>query len=91
VASYYARKFNGRKTASGERYDMHDLTAAHPTLPFDTRVRVTNLSNNLSVVVRVNDRGPFKKSRIIDISYAAAVKIGLIVKGTAKVRVEVVK
>ena len=91
LASYYAREFNGRKTASGERYDMHDLTAAHPNLPFDTRVRVTNLSNNQSVVVRVNDRGPYKKGRIIDVSYAAAKKIGLIGNGTAKVKVEVVK
>lgn len=91
MASYYASKFNGRKTASGERYDMHDLTAAHPTLPFTTRVRVTNLSNNQSVVVRINDRGPFKKDRIIDVSYAAAKKIGLIGSGTARVKVEIVK
>lgn len=91
VASYYATEFNGRKTASGERYNMNDLTAAHPTLPFGIRVRVTNLSNDQSVVVRINDRGPFKKSRIIDVSYGAAEKIGLIAGGSAKVRVETVK
>jgi hypothetical protein len=91
VASYYAREFNGRKTASGERYDMNDLTAAHPTLPFGTRVRVTNLSTGQSVIVRINDRGPFKKSRIIDVSYAAAKKIGLIAPGSAKVHIEAVK
>lgn len=91
MASYYAHKFNGRKTANGERYNMNDLTAAHPTLPFGTRVKVTNLSNDQSVVVRINDRGPFKKSRIIDVSYGAAKKIGLIAKGSAKVRVEMVK
>lgn len=91
MASYYAREFHGRKTASGERYDMRDLTAAHPTLPFNTSVRVTNLSTKQSVVVRVNDRGPFKKGRIIDVSYAAAKKIGLIGGGSAKVSVEVVR
>lgn len=91
MASYYAREFDGRKTASGERYDMNDLTAAHPALPFGTRVKVTNLSNRQSVVVRVNDRGPHKKNRIIDVSYAAAKKIGLVANGTAMVRVEVVR
>lgn len=91
MASYYAHKFHGRKTASGERFDMHDLTAAHPTLPFNTRVRVTNLSTKQSVVVRVNDRGPFKKGRIIDVSLAAAKKIGLLGSGTAKVSIEVVR
>ncbi len=90
MASYYAREFDGRTTANGERFDIRDLTAAHPTLPFNTRVRVTNLSNSLSVVVRINDRGPFTKRRIIDLSYAAAEKIGLIGPGTAKVEIEVV-
>lgn len=70
---------------------MNDLTAAHPTLPFGTRVRVTNLSNDQSVVVRINDRGPFKKSRIIDVSYGAAKKLGLIAKGSVRVRIETVK
>jgi rare lipoprotein A len=91
MASYYAREFNGRKTSSGDRYAMNDFTAAHPTLPFGTHVKVTNFSNNQSVVVRVNDRGPHKKSRIIDVSFAAAKKIGLIASGTARVSLEVVK
>lgn len=91
MASYYGTEFDGRTTANGERYDMHDLTAAHETLPFNTRVRVTNLSNNLSVVVRINDRGPFTKRRIIDLSYAAAEKIGLIEAGTTKVEIDVLK
>jgi rare lipoprotein A (peptidoglycan hydrolase) len=90
MASYYAREFDGRQTASGERFNMKDLTAAHQTLPFNTRVRVTNLSNGLSVVVRINDRGPFKKNRIIDLSYAAAKKIGLIGPGTTEVEIVVV-
>jgi rare lipoprotein A len=88
MASYYAREFDGRTTANGERFDMHDLTAAHQTLPFNTRVRVTNLSNSLSVVVRINDRGPFTKKRIIDLSFAAAEKIGLIGPGSAKVELD---
>ncbi|MBN1127538.1 MAG: septal ring lytic transglycosylase RlpA family protein [Chitinispirillaceae bacterium] len=87
-ASYYARKFHGRRTASGERYNMRELTAAHPRLPFGTRVKVTNLSNNRSVVVRVNDRGPHTKNRIIDLSLCAAEKIGMIGAGTATVVVE---
>lgn len=91
MASYYTTEFDGRTTANGERYEMHDLTAAHETLPFNTRVRVTNLSNNLSVVVRINDRGPFTKRRIIDLSYAAAEKIGLIEAGTTKVEIEAVE
>jgi len=78
-------------TASGERYDMNDLTAAHRTLPFNTRVKVTNLSNGKSVVVRINDRGPFKKNRIIDLSLAAAKKIDLIGPGSAKVRLDIVR
>ena len=88
MASYYADEFHGRTTANGEWFDMHDLTAAHQTLPFNTRVRVINLSNGLEVYVRINDRGPFKKNRIIDLSYAAAEKIGLIGPGTAKVELE---
>jgi rare lipoprotein A len=89
VASYYAHEFNGRKTASGEIYDMHDMTAAHRKLPFDTRVRVINLSNMKSVVVRINDRGPFVKGRIIDVSYEAAKRLDMIEKGTARVRLEI--
>lgn len=90
IASYYAEDFHGRKTANGEVYDMHALTAAHRTLPFNTRVKVTNLETNMSVVVRINDRGPFKDDRVIDLSMEAAIKIGLISNGTGPVRLEVV-
>ncbi|MDQ6956827.1 MAG: septal ring lytic transglycosylase RlpA family protein [Mariprofundaceae bacterium] len=88
VASWYGKKFHGRKTANGERYDMHAMSAAHKTLPLPSMVRVTNLDNGRSVVVRVNDRGPFVKSRIIDLSYAAARSLGYDQKGTAHVRVQ---
>jgi rare lipoprotein A (peptidoglycan hydrolase) len=88
MAAWYGTKFNGRKTASGERFNMHKCTAAHRTLPFNSRVKVTNLKNKASVVVRINDRGPFVKSRIIDLSRAAARKIGLDRLGTAPVRIE---
>lgn len=91
VASYYAEEFNGRSTADGETYDMNALTAAHPTLPFNTILRVTNLENNRSVVVRVNDRGPFKKDRVIDLSLAAAKALGLVANGTAPVKLDVLK
>jgi rare lipoprotein A len=90
VASFYAETFNGRRTASGERYDMQALTAAHPTLPFGSRVRVTNLHNGRSVVVRINDRGPHVENRVIDLSYAAARALRFIDAGTTKVRLEVV-
>ena len=86
VASWYGRKFHGRKTSSGEIYNMYDDTAAHKTLPFGTRVRVENLSNPKEIVVRINDRGPFVKQRIVDLSYGAAKKIGLVGPGTARVR-----
>lgn len=88
-ASYYARAHDGLRTASGERYDMDELTAAHRTLPFGTRVRVTNLENGRQVVVRINDRGPFRKGRILDLSYAAARRLGLLGRGVAKVRIQV--
>ncbi|PCI43107.1 MAG: septal ring lytic transglycosylase RlpA family lipoprotein [Proteobacteria bacterium] len=88
VASWYGDKFHGKKTANGERYDMHAMSAAHKTLPMPTMVRVTNLDNGRSVVVRVNDRGPFVKSRVIDLSYAAARALGYDKKGTARVRVQ---
>ncbi|MBI5471661.1 MAG: septal ring lytic transglycosylase RlpA family protein [Ignavibacteriae bacterium] len=91
VASYYADEFHGRKTSSGEIYDMHALTAAHRTLPFNSIVRVTNLDNNRSVEVRINDRGPFKSKRVIDLSYRAALEIGLIANGTAPVLIEVLE
>ena len=91
MASFYDEKLTDYQTASGEMYHMNDFTAAHPVLPFNTLVKVTNLSNNLSVMVRINDRGPYTKRRIIDLSWAAAQKIGLIEAGTAKVEILVVK
>ncbi len=91
VASFYADEFNGRQTSNGETYDMNAFTAAHRTLPFNTQVRVTNLGNGKSTVVRINDRGPFKDDRIIDLSLAAAKAIELIGTGTASVRLEVVQ
>jgi rare lipoprotein A len=90
VASWYGRRFHGQKTASGEPYDMYAMSAAHPTLPIPSYARVTNLSNGRSVVVRVNDRGPFHASRIIDLSYAAAYRLGYIQAGSAQVEVEAV-
>ncbi|MFQ6017818.1 MAG: septal ring lytic transglycosylase RlpA family protein [Kiloniellaceae bacterium] len=89
-ASWYGRPFHGRRTASGRIYDMNALTAAHPTLPFGTQVRVTNLASNRSVVLTVNDRGPFAKGRIIDVSRRAAQLLGFYRTGTARVRVKVV-
>ena len=91
VASYYADQFHGRRTANGETFDMHAMTAAHRSLPFGTRVRVTNLDNGRSVVVRINDRGPFVEGRIIDLSYGAAGAVGMIGPGTARVRLEVLE
>lgn len=88
-ASYYAERFEGQKTASGETYRREAFTGAHPTLPFGTKVRVTNLSNNLTVVIRINDRGPHKAGRVIDLSYAAAEEIGIIRTGVAQVKLEV--
>ncbi|BBG29601.1 septal ring lytic transglycosylase RlpA family protein [Zymobacter palmae] len=91
-ASYYGgAALNGRLTASGERFNQNELTAAHPTLPFGTRIRVTNLSNQRQVVVRVNDRGPFVKGRILDVSTAAAQRMNMTGQGVAQVRVEVLK
>ncbi|WMP19052.1 septal ring lytic transglycosylase RlpA family protein [Thiothrix lacustris] len=89
-ASYYGIQYNGRPTASGETYDMYAMTAAHPDLPFGTRIRVTNLQNGQSVVVRVNDRGSFKPGRIVDVSQAAAEQLGLILNGSADVQVDIV-
>lgn len=85
-ASYYSNEFAGRRTASGERFNPSAMTAAHRTAAFGTRIRVTHIGNGKNVVVRINDRGPFVKGRIIDLSYAAAKKIGLHHSGTAKVR-----
>lgn len=90
LASYYADKFVGRKTANGERYHHAKKTAAHPKLPFGTIVQVTNLENSKHVVVRINDRGPFKQGRIIDLSRSAAEALDFVDKGLVKVRVEVV-
>jgi rare lipoprotein A len=87
VASWYGPDFHGRRTATGETYDMHAMTGAHPTLPLPTWVRVTNLENGRSVVVRLNDRGPFAKGRIIDLSRAAALQLDMVRAGTARVEV----
>lgn len=88
VASWYGRRYHGQKTASGEIYDMYGMTAAHTILPIPSYVRVTNPENGRSVVVKVNDRGPFKKDRLIDLSYAAAYKLRLVDKGSGRVVVE---
>jgi rare lipoprotein A len=91
VASYYADKFHGRKTASGEIYDMNKLSAAHSTYPFGTLIRVTNLKNNLSVVLKINDRQPGFKGRIIDLSLKAAEKLNMLKSGITDVKIEVLK
>jgi rare lipoprotein A len=91
VASYYGRRFHGRRTASGENFDMHLYTAAHRTLPFGSLVRVTNPRNGSSVVVRINDRGPFTRGRTIDLSRAAAEDIGIIAAGHGDVELELVE
>jgi rare lipoprotein A len=88
TASFYAKRLQGRKTANGEIYDPTKLTAAHRTLPFDTMVEVTNLQNGKTVQVRINDRGPFRKSRIIDLSRAAAERLEMIDKGVAQVIIQ---
>jgi rare lipoprotein A len=91
IASYYANDFHGKQTSNGEIFDMNAFTAAHRTFPFGTKVRVTNLENNKIVVVRVNDRGPFKEGRMMDLSMGAAKEIDLIRTGTAHVRLEVLE
>lgn len=88
VASYYGKRFHGRKTASGTRFNMHALTAAHKRWRFGTLVKVTNKANGRSVVVKVNDRGPYIRGRSIDLSYGAARKLGMLGSGTARVRME---
>lgn len=90
IASWYGKPFHGRKTSNGEIYNMHELTAAHPTLPLPIFVEVTNLNNGKRVTVRVNDRGPFKKNRIIDLSHAAAEKLGFLQEGTTRVKIRTV-
>lgn len=87
-ASYYGARHQGKRTASGERFDSSSLTAAHRQLPFGTRVQVTNLANDKKVVVRINDRGPHTRGRLIDVSRAAAEQLGMLRTGTAKVRVQ---
>ncbi len=87
-ASWYGTKHHGRKTASGERFDQHALTAAHRQLPFGTRVQVTNLRNGKRVAVRINDRGPYSRGRLIDVSKAAAEQLDMLKSGTAPVRIE---
>jgi rare lipoprotein A len=91
IASYYGDDYHGKQTASGEVYDMYGLTAAHNDLPLGTKIRVTNLKNGRQVIVRINDRGPFVKNRILDLSYGAAKELGMLVPGTAPVRIEVVE
>ena len=88
VASFYGHELAGNRTASGERFSPSALTAAHRKLPFGTKIRVTNLANGRSIVVRVNDRGPFVKGRILDLSLAAARSIGMVGRGMARVRIE---
>ncbi len=88
IASWYGKKFHGKKTSCGEPYDMYGMTAAHPTLPIPSYVKVTNLQTNKSVVVRVNDRGPFHSARLMDLSYTAAYKLGIVQKGSGLVEVE---
>jgi rare lipoprotein A len=90
VASWYGEKFHGRITASGQAYDMYGLTAAHPALPLGTRIRVTNLRNNRSIILRVNDRGPSIPGRMLDVSLAAAGSLGFVNAGLTRVRVEIV-
>jgi rare lipoprotein A len=90
TASWYGKRFHGGRTSSGETYDMYAMTAAHPTLPIPSYARVTNLSNSRSVVVRINDRGPFLHGRVIDLSYAAAWKLGYVENGSALVQVEAI-
>ncbi len=91
VASFYGPDFHGKLTANGEVYDMYGLTAAHRTLPLNTIIRVTNLANGKSLIVRINDRGPYVQGRMLDLSYGAALKLGFVSQGTTRVRVEVIE
>jgi rare lipoprotein A len=88
MASYYGPKFHGKRTASGERFNQNAMTAAHRTAPFGSQIRVTNLASGKSVVVRVNDRGPFIRGRIVDVSTVAARQLGLVQRGVGRVRVQ---
>jgi rare lipoprotein A len=89
ISSYYGPKFHGKLTASGEVFDMYQLTAAHKSLKFGTRIKVINLDNNKHVIVKINDRGPFIKGRVLDLSYGAAKKLDMLKTGTARVRIEI--
>ena len=91
VSSFYGTDFHGKLTANGEVFDMYGLTAAHKTLPLNTIVRVTNLANNKSLILRINDRGPYIKGRILDCSYGAAKKLDFLLQGTTKVRIEIIE
>jgi rare lipoprotein A len=90
MASWYGKRYHGQKTSSGEVYDMYQMTAAHPTLPIPSYARVTNVKTGKSVVVRINDRGPFRSDRVIDLSYVAAYKLGYVDSGQAMVEVEAI-
>lgn len=90
-ASYYADDFDGRQTANGETFNMYELTAAHKEYPFNTLIRVTNLSNNKTTIVRINDRGPFAENRIIDLSLGAAIQLGMVDDGVQEVRLEILE
>lgn len=90
-ASYYADDFDGKQTANGETFNMYELTAAHRTYPFNTMIRVTNLSNNKSIIVRINDRGPFVDNRIIDLSLGAAMQLDMLDSGVQKVQLDVIE
>jgi len=90
-ASFYADDFDGKKTSNGETYNMYELTAAHKTYPFNTMIRVVNLANNRSVIIRINDRGPFIEGRIIDLSLGAATQLGMDKTGIQKVRLEIIE
>ena len=89
LASYYGKKFHGRPTASGEIFDMYGITAAHKTLPLGSQIQVTHLGNHRSIIVKVNDRGPFVEERILDLSYGAAKELGMIEEGVTEVRIDV--
>lgn len=91
ISSYYGEDFHGKTTANGEVFDMYGLTAAHRTLPLNTIIRVTNRENGKSLILRINDRGPFVKGRILDCTYGAALKLGFLGEGTAKVKIEVLE
>ncbi len=91
VSSFYAEDFHGKLTANGEVYDMYGLTAAHKTLPLNTIVRVTNMENDKSIIIRINDRGPYVAGRILDCSYGAALKLGFLAQGTTKVKIEIIE